>query len=408
MDKIDNLLTRGVDKLYPTCEELEKILRSGKKLKLYQGFDPTGTDLHIGHMIGLRKLRQWQELGHEVIFLIGDGTGQAGDPSGKSASREKFFTQEELRKNAKDYVMQASKIVNFEGDNPVKILYNGDWLNKLSLIELLDLAGHFTVQQLIERDMFQDRLNKNEPINLREFVYPLLQGFDSVAMEVDLEIGGSDQTFNMLVGRTLLKSMKNKDKFVMTTPLLADSQGRKIGKSEGNVIGLTDKPEDLYRKIMNLGDDVVVKALEYLTDVPVDEIQKISQKMENGENPMTFKKRLAYEIVQQLNSEESAQKAQEEFENVVQHKELPTDIPVKKISSTVSHSTDAFLQDKSVSGILVQLGLTSSKSEARRLVEQGGVEVDGEKMTDPYQHIELKTGMIIRAGKQKYVKIEIT
>jgi len=397
MDKIEILLTRGVDHLYPTREELDKVLRSGKKLKLYQGFDPTGTDLHIGHMIGLRKLKQWQELGHEVIFLIGDGTGQAGDPSGKVSSREKFFTQEELRKNAKDYVMQASKIMNFEGENPVKILYNGDWLNKLSLVELLDLAGSFTVQQLIERDMFQDRLKKNEPINLREFVYPLLQGYDSVAMEVDLEIGGSDQTFNMLCGRTLLKAMKGKEKFVMTTPLLADSQGRKIGKSEGNVIGLTDKPVELFRKIMNLGDDVVVKGLEYLTDVPMEEIKEIEKKIAGGENPMQFKKLLAREIVKQLNNDQDAKGAQGEFEKVVQNKELPTDIP------TINYSNKSV----TLSDLLVELNLIESKSDAKRIISQGGVSINDISQTNPIEMISPKDNDIIRAGKRKYVKIKV-
>ncbi|OGI83649.1 tyrosine--tRNA ligase, partial [Candidatus Nomurabacteria bacterium RIFCSPHIGHO2_12_FULL_40_77] len=226
-DKVGELLTRGVDKIYPSKEKLEEVLRSDKKLRLYQGFDPTGDKLHIGHMVGFRKHRQWQDLGHEVIFLIGDGTGQAGDPSGRKKTREKFFTQAELRANAKDYLAQAKKIVRFDGENPVKILYNADWLNKLNLVDILDIAQHFSVQQLIERDMFQDRLKKGESINLREFLYPLLQGYDSVAMDVDLELGGSDQTFNMLCGRHLMKAMKNKEKFVMTTPLLEDAKGLK-------------------------------------------------------------------------------------------------------------------------------------------------------------------------------------
>src|SRR3989344_5320166 len=241
-DKITELLTRGVDKIYPSREALEETLRSGKKLRLYQGFDPTGDKLHIGHMVGLRKHRQWQDLGHEVIFLIGDGTGQAGDPTGKKQTREKFFTKEELRENAKSYIEQASKIVRFSGPNPIKILYNSEWLNKLTLVDVLNIAQNFSVQQLIERDMFQERLKSGESINLREFLYPLLQGYDSVAMDVDLELGASDQTFNMLAGRTLMKAMKGKDKFVMTTPLLSDSTGRKIGKTEGNVMALNDDP----------------------------------------------------------------------------------------------------------------------------------------------------------------------
>src|SRR3989344_3164145 len=250
MDKIEELLTRGVDKIYPSKEEHEKVLRSGKKLKLYQGFDPTGTELHIGHMVGLRKLRQWQDLGHHVIFLIGDGTGQAGDPSGKTRAREKFLTNEELRRNAVDYIKQAGKIVRFEGKNPVEILFNGDWLNKLTLVEILNIMDHVSFQQIFERDLFQERIKKGEEIKFREFFYPLLQGYDSVSMGVDLELGGSDQTFNMLVGSKLVSEMLHKDKFVMTTPLLTDSRGVKIGKTEGNVIALTDSPNDLFGKIM--------------------------------------------------------------------------------------------------------------------------------------------------------------
>ena len=178
MDPITNLLTRGVDKIYPSREALEKVLRGGKKLRLYQGFDPTGTKLHIGHAVGFRKLRQFQDLGHEVIFLIGDGTGQAGDPSGKKTGREKFFTREQLRQNGKDYVMQSSKIIRFNGPNPVKVLYNGDWLNKLGLVEILEIAGHFTLQQMLERDLYQEHLKTEVDLSLREFLYPLLQGYD--------------------------------------------------------------------------------------------------------------------------------------------------------------------------------------------------------------------------------------
>ena len=190
-------------------------------------------------MVGLRKHRQWQDLGHEVIFLIGDGTGEAGDPTGKKKTREKFFTSEELRANAKDYLTQAKKIVHFHGNNPIKVMYNGDWLNKLTKTEILNIAQHFSVQQFIERYMFQERLKEGVSINLREFLYPLLQAYDSVAMDVNLELGGSDQTFNMLAGRALMKAMKGKEKFVMTTPLLSDSKGIKIGKSKDNVIRLT-------------------------------------------------------------------------------------------------------------------------------------------------------------------------
>lgn len=396
MDEIENLLTRGVDTIYPSKLELEKVLRSGKKIKLYQGFDPTGTDLHIGHMIGLRKLAQWQKAGHKVIFLIGTGTGQAGDPSGKLSSRDKFFSEEELKNNAKDYVMQAKKLLDFEGENAVEILYNGDWLNKLGLKDILEILGHITHQQLIERDMFQERIKQNADINMREFFYPVLQGYDSVEMEVDLELGGRDQTFNMLVGRKLLKAMKGKEKFVMTTPLLEDSQGRKIGKSEGNVMGLTDDPSVLYGKIMSLSDDVIVKALEYLTDVPMGEIKEIEEKIKSGENPIIFKKRLAYEIVKQLNSEEEAISAESSFKAVVQDKQLPDDIAALE-----------FPNGKTVSSILLEKGLISSVSEWKRLVEQHGVFMNDTKIDNPFmRNDELFDGGILKIGKRNYVKIK--
>lgn len=398
MDKIEELLTRGVEKIYPSKIELEKILRSGKKLKLYQGFDPTGTQLHIGHMVGFRKLRQWQDLGHEVIFLIGDGTGQAGDPSGKLTARDKFLTGEELRDNAKEYVMQASKIVRFEGNNAVKILYNSEWLNKLSLVEILDIISHFSLQQLSERDLFQERIKRGESVNLREFIYPLLQGYDSVAMEVDLELGGSDQTFNMLVGRQLVKDYLIKEKFVMTTPLLTDSTGKKIGKTEGNVIALTDTPEDLFGKIMALGDDVIVKAIEYLTDISTLEIRNIDNSLKNGMNPIQFKKLLAFEIVKQLNTEEEANKAQEYFEKTIQQKELPDEIPVYMYTG---HN------EIEITDLLMLVRFSSSKAEVKRLIEQGGVEIDGERITDPNKTVLVKNDMIIRVGKRRIIKIVI-
>lgn len=393
MDSIDELLTRGVDKIYPSKEALEKVLRSGKKLTLYQGFDPTGIQMHIGHMVGIRKLAQFQKLGHKVIFLIGDGTGLAGDPSGKTRAREKFLSREELRKNARDYVKQAEKIVDFNGQNPIDIRYNGDWLTKLTLEDVLDIAGHFSAQQMIERDMFQDRIKRQEPINLREFLYPLLQAYDSVAMRVDLELGGSDQTFNMLAGRQLVKDYLDREKFVMTTPLLSDSSGRKIGKTEGNVIGMNDKPEELFGKIMALTDDIIVKGLEYLTDTPINEISEIAQNLNKGDNPIIYKKQLAFDIVKQLNSEETAKQAQDTFEKTVQKKELPAQIPVSIINGTTI--TDA----------LVNSGMVASRSEAKRVIEGGGVKYEGKTVINPNE--KLKDEAILQKGKHTFRKIKI-
>ena len=388
--RIDELLTRGVDKIYPSVEALKKELLSGRKLKLYQGFDPTGDKLHIGHMVGLRKHRQWQDLGHEVIFLVGDGTGEAGDPTGKKKTREKFFTSEELRENAKGYLEQASKVVRFDGENPIKIMYNGDWLNKLTKSEILNIAGHFSLQQLIERDMYQERLKAGETISMREFLYPLLQGYDSVALEVDLELGGSDQTFNMLAGRMLLREMKKKEKFVMTTPLLSDSKGVKIGKSEGNVIGLTDAPDDFFGKIMSLGDDAIIPMFTLLTDVPMDEISGFDIK----KDAMSLKKRVAKTLVSMLHGEKEAQEAEENFTKTFSKKEIPEEMEEVKAA-----------EGEVLSEVLVKNKILSSKSEWRRLV--AGAAIHELVKNENIQDVDLKIteNLTLKIGKKRFVKI---
>ena len=386
--KIDELLTRGVDKIYPSKESLKQILLSGKKLKLYQGFDPTSNKLHIGHMVGLRKHRQWQDLGHEVIFLIGDGTGEAGDPTGKKKTREKFFTSEELRANAKDYLTQAKKIVHFHGNNPIKVMYNGDWLNKLTKTEILNIAQHFSVQQLIERDMFQERLKEGVPINLREFLYPLLQAYDSVAMDVNLELGGSDQTFNMLAGRALMKAMKGKEKFVMTTPLLSDSKGIKIGKSEDNVIGLTDEPNDLFGKIMALGDDAIIPMFTLLTDVPDEEIRNFNLK----KNAMNLKKRIAFILVTTLHGEKEAKEAEKSFTNTFQKGEIPQDIK------------EIILKGRPID-IIIASGVVKTTSAARRLLGDGAVTdlINNKKII---LKDEFVSGHVYKIGKHGFIRIK--
>ncbi|HUD18851.1 MAG TPA: tyrosine--tRNA ligase [Patescibacteria group bacterium] len=401
MDQIEQLLTRGVDSIYPSKEALEKVLRSGKKLTLYQGFDPTGTQLHIGHAVGFRKLRQWQDLGHHVIFLIGDGTGLAGDPSGKMKARGRFMSRQELRDNAVSYLKQASKIVRFEGENPIEIRYNGDWLTKLKLEDILNIAQNFTVQQMIERDMYQTRIKAGDPINLREFLYPILQGYDSVVMKVDLEQGGTDQTFNMLAGRTLVKAMLGKEKFVMTVPLLADSKGVKIGKTEGNVIGLTDAPNDLYAKIMSLSDDAIVPCFKFLTDLPMEEIESMKQEMKNGINPMNFKKKLAFELTKYLHAEKEAQEAQEQFVQTFQKKDLSKVHIEETPIAVVPNANNVNIVD------LVSLGdlrLASSRSEAKRQIIGGAVEINGKKILDTNAIIKLNPGDIIKVGKVRFKK----
>lgn len=397
MNKIDELLTRGVEKIYPSKEELEKVLRSGKKLRVYEGFDPTSPQLHIGHMAGLRKLRQWQDLGHEVIFLIGDFTGMIGDPTGKYSKR-KILTRDEVLENAKTYKQQASKILRFEGKNPIKIKYNSEWLGKLSTLEFLRLSHYVTAQQVVERDMFQKRIKQDQDVFMNEFFYPFLQGYDSVAMDVDLEIGGNDQMFNMMMGRDLMHKIKRKNKFVMTTPLLTDSQGNKIGKTEGNVIALTAKPVDFYGMIMNLGDDVIVKCFEYLTDMPMEDVQSIARKIEAGENPMIHKKKLAYILTMMLNDEKAAREAQEEFEKSVQNKETPSKLEIK-IVENIKVSDDA--------SVLVESSLVKSKSEAKRLIEQRAIDINGKTITYNSLPTVIGNNSIVKVGKRKFVKIQV-
>lgn len=393
MDAIDHLLTRGVDTIYPSREAFEKVLRSGKKLRLYQGFDPTGTQLHIGHAVAIRKLREFQDLGHHVIFLIGDGTGQAGDPSGKMKARGKFMSREELRSNAQDYVKQAGKIVRFDGENPVEILYNGDWLNSLSLVDILEIAQNFSVQQLIERDMYQERMKRGESINLREFLYPLLQGYDSVAMSVDLELGGTDQSFNMLAGRQLVSAMQGREKFVMTVPLLADAKGVKIGKTEGNAIGLTDAPNDFYGKIMSLGDDAIIPCFTLLTDISDNDISAMQEQMTNGENPMKFKKQLAFELTKQFNSEKDASNAQKQFETRFQKGDLDN-------AELVPLSLSAFSPNPTLSEMVLASGFAASKSDAKRLIEQKAVSFNNELVTDYHHAMSPKKGDILKVGRK--------
>src|SRR3990167_1866907 len=325
MDKIEELLNRGVDQVIPSKQKLRNVLRTSKKLRVYQGFDPSSPLLHIGHMIGMRKLRQWQDLGHEVIFLIGDFTGRIGDPTGREKTRP-LLSKKTVEENAKTYQEQAGKILDFSGKNPVKIKFNSEWLEKLSVPEILNLYSQVTYQQVIKRGMFKKRLEKDEDISFNEILYPILQGYDSVAMDIDVEVGGRDQLFNMMIGRDLMHKMKRKNKFVMTTELLTDAQCNKIGKTEGQAIALMDPPEKMFGAIMNFPDEAIVKSLEYLTDVKQEEIESAKHAIATGQNPLQFKRRLAFEIVRQLDGGEAANKAQEEFERVFQKGESPEDI----------------------------------------------------------------------------------
>lgn len=377
MDKIDELLTRGVQQILPSKEGLEALLRSGKKIRLYQGFDPSMPSLHLGNLVGVHKLRQFQELGHEVIFLVGDFTGMIGDPTDKSATRHKL-TREETLSNAKTWQVQAGKILKFDGTNPAKFMFNSHWLDKVTFQELIEITSNFTVQQMIERDFFQKRLQEGKPIHLHEFLYPVAQAIDSVKMDVDLEIGGSDQMFNMMTGRTLMAAVKNKEKFVLCTKLLVDNSGNKAGKSTGNALFLTSSPEDMFGGIMAFTDEMVAPAFELLTQLPMDQIPK------DG-HPMELKKQLAHQIVAELHSKNLADAAQKKFEDTFQKGEINDAVEIK--ATTVED--------------LISNKIIDSKSEWKRLVKEGAVEGDGVKIIDPST---IKPGTY-KIGKRKFVKI---
>jgi len=393
MDKIEEVLTRGVEAIYPAKEAFEKRLRSGKKIKLYQGFDPSMANLHLGNMVGILKLKQFQDLNHEVIFLVGDFTGMIGDPTDKSSTR-KLLTRKQVLANTKTWQKQAGKILNFGGQNPAKMLFNSQWGDKVTFKDLIEITSHFTVQQMLERDFFQRRLKAQKPIYLHEFLYPVAQAIDCVTMDVDLEIGGSDQTFNMLAGRTLMKALKGKDKFVLTTKLLVDAKGEKAGKTAGNALFLNTSPSDMYGAIMSFPDETVIPGFELLTQVPMASIKTIEKDLK--QKPMELKKKLAFEIVKMLDGEKNAKNAANEFERVVQKKNLPSEIP------TVTIKEKEILLPK----LLLRGGLVSSASVAKRLIEQGGVEINGEKMSDPNQPITIKDNLVIRGGKRKFVRIK--
>jgi tyrosyl-tRNA synthetase len=407
--QIEELLSRGVENVYPKRDFLSARLKEGKQLTLYTGYDPTGTSLHIGHGITMVKLRQFQDLGHKIVMLIGDFTGMIGDPTDKGAAR-KTLTHDECVANAKEYMKQASAILNFEGENPVEVKYNGEWLGKLMTADWLDITAQFTVQQMMERDMFQKRLEEEKPIFVHEFLYPLMQGFDSVAMNVDGEVGGNDQTFNMLTGRDMMKNesimskygadKKTKEKFVLTTKLLADDSGKKMSKSEGNAIFLSDSPEDMFGKVMRFSDGMIVNAFELATRVSISEIDTVKKELDGGANPRDAKLRLAYEITKTFLGEAAAEQGREHFKSVIQDREMPG----VHAMSTIKPSTYDIVT------ILVESGACTSRSNARRDIQGGGVEayvVDGKftdtRVTNPEMIIE--PGMIVKKGKRFFVRV---
>ena len=390
---IDRILNKGVENILPSKEELKSILLSGKRLNIYQGFDPTAPTLHIGHTVGMRKLEDFRKLGHQVYFVIGDFTARIGDPSDKMSARKKL-TKQQVEENMRLYIDQASHFINiFDKDNPVKVVYNSKWLEPLNFGEIIELASVFTVQQMLKRSMFQERLKSDKPIYLHEFLYPLMQGYDSVALNIDVEVGGNDQLFNMLAGRDLVMNRLNKEKFVVAMKLLEANDGTKMGKTSGNMIELSDSANNIFGKVMAFDDKLIPIGFEILTKYELKQVEEIKERLKKGENPMILKKLLAFEITKDIKGEQEAENAQEYFENVFQKKNLNTDIPIRTVRQSNINILD----------LIVQCKITNSKSQAKRLVEQNAVTINGEKITDWNKNIQVGSGStILKCGKHVY------
>ena len=388
---IEKVLERGVVEILPDKETFLNLAKK-KKLKIYFGIDPTSPNLHLGHFVPLKKLAEFQQLGHETILLIGDFTAQIGDPSGRDKKRE-LLSQEQVQRNMKNYKPQLSRVLDL---SKTKIAYNSKWLAKMGLKDVLELASHFTVPRLLERDMFQERFQRGEEVWVSEILYPLLQGYDSVALDVDLEIGATDQKFNMLVGRKLQKIYQKREKFVLTTPLLLGLDGRKMSKTYKNTVNLTDSPNEMFGKIMSLKDDLIFQYFRLLTDISEKEITNMEKGVEQGKlNPRDAKEKLALEIVTIFWGKEKAQQAKKEFIKVFREKEIPKNIP-----TFFSPKTSYPILD-----LLLYLHLAKSKSEAKRLIKQGGVKINKVVVKDPKKVVEVKEGMVIQVGKRKFAKL---
>ncbi len=380
---IDEVLTRGVEQIIPSKEALKSLMQK-RQITLYQGFDPTAPSLHLGNLVGLIKLRQFQQLGHKVIFLVGDFTGMIGDPTDKLAVRKKL-TRKQVLENTKKWYKQVERILDFNGKNPAKIMFNSKWNDKLAFKDLIEIASNLTVQQMIERDMFQERIKRNAPIYLHEFLYPVAQGYDSVYMNVDLEIGGNDQLFNMMVGRTLAKALKGKEKFVLTTKLLVDKEGNKVGKTTGNALFLDSGPANFYAGIMSFPDESIFLGFELFTDLP---LAGLPRKIKD--NPMQEKKHLAFEIVKLVWGEKEAKRAQKKFENTFQKQKPTFDTKVKNLG-TLAKTIAPYTSRKSI-------------SEAKRLIAEKAVEVNGKAVQDPTYKI--KKGDKIKVGEKIFLEVK--
>lgn len=384
--KIKELLTRGVEEIIDK-DNLEKRLKSGKELRIKLGIDPTSPNIHIGRAVPLLKLRDFQKLGHKIIFIIGDFTGVIGDTSDKESERP-MLQNEQVRKNMENYIKQAAKIIDID---KCEIHYNSEWLGKLGYGEIGEHADVFSVSNFIARDNIKKRLDAGKRVSLREVLYPLMQGYDSVAIKADVELGGTDQKFNLLAGRELQKRYNQEPQDVITNPLIEGLDGRKMSSSFGNVVNVFDEPNDIYGKIMSLKDEYIIKYFILTTRVPLSKVDEYKKALDEGTNPRDIKMKLAYHLVSFYHSEKDAEEAQNYFVNTFTKKEIPQEIEEFKPT------------DYNLVSFLVESQLVASKSEARRVVEQGGVKINGEVLKDLKHNLSI--GDVIQKGKIGFIKV---
>lgn len=395
MDPVARIFDRTIAEVI-VREELEEKLRSGRRLRLKLGLDPSKPNLHIGHAVGLRKLRQFQELGHEVVLIVGDWTAQIGDPSGRDASRN-MLTAEEVKRNAETYMQQFFLVVD---RSKTTVRFQSEWFGNFTLADVFNLTSRFTMAQLMAHETFRKRWDEGRPLSLMELLYPTLQAYDSIAIDADVEFGGTDQKFNILAGRDLQSSMGIPPQDVFLWPLLPGTDGRKMSKSFGNTIDLTDPPGQIYGKAMSISDDMLDPYLTLASEISDDELDEVRRHLSQGiVNPRDVKMRLARDIVRQLHGESASREAEAEFVSVFQNGKLPSDIPVFEWASD---------EPIPVIDLLVNSGLVKGTSEARRLIVQGGVRIDDEKVQDIGAAIEAQDGAIVRVGKRRFVQLRRT
>lgn len=397
------VLKRGVAEIVPEEDferKLKRSIQQRKPLKVKLGMDPTAPDIHLGHTVALRKLRQFQDLGHQVILIIGDFTGRIGDPSGRSETRPQL-SEEQIAENASTYRQQVFKILD---PQRTTIVYNSQWLAKLNFADVLRLTSKYTVARMLERDDFSKRFQDGLPIGLHEFFYPLMQGYDSVALNCDIEMGGTDQKFNLLVGRELQREYGQEPQVAMMMPILEGTDGvHKMSKSLGNYIGINEPPAEIYGKTMSIPDELIVRYFELVTSVPPGEIVALEEGLARGlVNPRDAKMRLARELVKDFHGAEAAQAAEDEFVRIFRHKELPSSLPEAVIDPKELREGKIWLPR-----LLLLAGLVTSTSEGKRLVSQGGVKVDGVPVRDPELEVEVADGMVLQAGKRRFAQIKL-